>query len=102
MPEFNGTLLTVLTVTCLALLIANLALMVGLLARVGRLEGQLRQGNTDSDPAVGNPPETDASAGGAFELFLSEDSSRRELTKGEQFAAYRKWRQEKGMNWSNS
>lgn len=41
-------------------------------------------------------------SGGAFEIFLSEEPSRRALTKSEQFAAYRQWRQEKGMNWSNS
>lgn len=43
---------------------------------------------------------TDASMGGAFEGFLDEEPGRRALPKGEQFAAYRKWRQEKGLNWT--
>jgi hypothetical protein len=44
----------------------------------------------------------ETSPGGAFEVFLGEDPSRREMAKGEQFSAYRRWRQEKGLNWSNS
>ena len=39
-------------------------------------------------------------ARGEFETFLTEDPARRQLTKGEQFSAYRRWRQEKGLNWS--
>ena len=39
------------------------------------------------------------SAGGAFEMFLAEEPARRKLPKREQFADYRKWRQEKGLNW---
>ncbi len=34
-----------------------------------------------------------------FENWLDEDPSRRELPKKEQFAGFRKWRAEQGMNW---
>jgi hypothetical protein len=34
-----------------------------------------------------------------FEAFLAEDPARRQLPKKEQFAAFRRWREEKGMNW---
>ena len=34
-----------------------------------------------------------------FEEFLEEDPSRRDLPKKEQFAAFRQWREEKGLNW---
>ena len=34
-----------------------------------------------------------------FLVFLSEDSQRRQLPKREQFAAFRAWRKEKGLNW---
>lgn len=34
-----------------------------------------------------------------FLFFLSEDPLRRTLSKREQFAAYRKWRKEKGLSW---
>ena len=36
-----------------------------------------------------------------FQEFLDEDPSRAELPKKEQFAAFRKWRREKGLNWSS-
>ncbi|MEI7956404.1 MAG: hypothetical protein WCJ66_14650 [Verrucomicrobiota bacterium] len=36
---------------------------------------------------------------GEFETFLAEDPARQKLSKGEQFSAYRRWRQEKGLNW---
>lgn len=102
MPEFDGTLLTVLTATCLVLLVVILALLIRISSRLGMLTGQTRQLAATTEPVDGSPTAGEVSAGGAFELFLSEDSSRRELSKGDQFSAYRKWRQEKGMNWSNS
>ncbi len=37
-----------------------------------------------------------------FLSFLSEDPQRRNLPKREQFAAYRKWRKEKGLSWPQS
>ena len=37
---------------------------------------------------------------GEFETFLAEDPARQLLTKSEQFKAYRRWRQDKGLNWS--
>ena len=47
-------------------------------------------------------PEIEVTSGGVFETFLNEDPVRKNLSKKEQAAAYRKWRQERGMNWSNS
>lgn len=37
--------------------------------------------------------------GTPFEVFLNEDPTRRSLGKKEQFAAYRDWRSQKGLNW---
>lgn len=37
-----------------------------------------------------------------FKAFLSEDPSRIALSKSEQSAAFREWRRQKGMSWSNS
>lgn len=34
-----------------------------------------------------------------FAMFLEEDPSRRELPKKEQFEAFRRWRNERGLNW---
>ena len=36
-----------------------------------------------------------------FQEFLDEDPQRKDLPKKEQFAAFRKWRSEKGLNWSS-
>lgn len=44
--------------------------------------------------------EIEVPSGTRFEEFLSEDPARRALPKKEQFKAYRKWRAEKGLNWS--
>ena len=44
-----------------------------------------------------------AKSGGSshnFEEFLKEDPTRLMLSKSEQAAAFRKWRSEKGLNWS--
>lgn len=34
-----------------------------------------------------------------FARFLEEDPSRRDLPKKEQFEAFRRWRNERGLNW---
>lgn len=36
-----------------------------------------------------------------FAEFLAENPARRELPKKEQFAAFRRWREEKGLNWKS-
>ena len=71
--------------------------------RLGRIEKLLAALATrgESSPSS-QPPAIETQPGGAFEAFLAEDPERRKLPKGEQFAAYRRWRQEKGLNWSNS
>ena len=100
MAEIDATLLTILTGICLVLLIVVLALMFGISSRLGRLESRI--GQKPADPADGKPTAAESSAGGAFDQFLNEDPARRELSKAEQFGAFRKWRQQKGMNWSKS
>ena len=103
MPESESQTILILLYSALGLLLVLLLLAFGILRRLSRLrksfvefQGRHAAG-TDSAPS---PAET--SPGGAFEIFLSEDPSRGSLPKGEQFAEYRKWRQEKGLNWSNS
>lgn len=103
-PETPVTLLVLLS-SCLGLLIVLLALIFRISGKLSRLESSLFQSKSrTAAPEVASAPPSAAetSPGGAFEAFLAEDPSRRELTKAEQFAAYRQWRQEKGLNWSNS
>jgi len=45
------------------------------------------------------PQNAEVEPGTPFNEFLNEDSERRNLSKKEQFKAYRKWRKEKGLNW---
>jgi hypothetical protein len=102
MSEFFSSTVMILLSTAVGLLVLLLAMIIGVSRRLARIERWLvesenRQGSAESAPT---PAET--SAGGAFETFLKEDPARRKLPKGEQFAEYRRWRQENGMNWSNS
>jgi len=66
-------------------------------ARLGRLESRLQ-----SAPSQSTASDSDEGSGSAYEQFLAEDPQRLAMPKSEQFAAYRQWRREKGMNWSNS
>ncbi|RYD20022.1 MAG: hypothetical protein EOP88_16710 [Verrucomicrobiaceae bacterium] len=107
MPETNT--LAILLYCCFGLLITLFILVLRISGKLNRLESLISQSKSRSasapapaEPVSGAPSAAETSPGGAFEAFLAEDSSRRELTKSEQFAAYRQWRQEKGMNWSNS
>jgi hypothetical protein len=77
-------------------------LVLGMLARLRRIERMLMGRSSRPEDATPDNFHADRQAGGAFEMFLSEDPERRYLPKGEQFAAYRQWRQEKGLNWSGS
>jgi hypothetical protein len=101
MPEADLSTLVILLCACVGLL----ALILLSLIRVGgflrRIERRLEGGATP-DAAAPAPGAAETAAGGAFESFLNEDPARRKLSKSEQFAAYRRWRQENGLNWSNS
>lgn len=69
--------------------------------RLRRIEARLAEREAKNE--VKSEPvraETSASEGGKhFDQFLAEDPARGEMTKKEQSAAFRKWRQEKGLTW---
>lgn len=100
--ETDLSTLVILLSSCVGLLVLVVLVIFRISSRLARIERIVTQG--DIRPAVAETglSSAETSAGGAFEIFLSEDPSRRKLPKGEQFSAYRQWRQEKGMNWSNS
>ncbi len=102
MPETDLSTVVILLASCAGLLLLLLLLALRISSRLSRIEGLVRQQPSRQETVESGPSAAEASAGGAFEIFLSEDPSRRELSKAEQFSAYRVWRQEKGMNWSNS
>ncbi len=103
MPESEVSNVVVLLASCAGLLVLVLFLIIRISSRLARIERLVVQGQTRHESAAEQGPSVaETSPGGAFEAFLNEDPARRDLPKGEQFSAYRLWRQEKGMNWSNS
>ena len=102
MPESEGSTLVILLTSCAGLLVLVLFLIFRISGRLSRIESLLARNGSHPESSESAPSTAETSHGGAFEAFLSEDPGRRELTKGEQFSAYRRWRQEKGLNWSNS
>lgn len=102
MPETESPLLLNLLITALGLLVLLILVSWSISRRLARLERQLPQVQTQPQSDSTPPSAAETSPGGAFEAFLSEDPARQNLPKGEQFAAYRKWRQTKGLNWSGS
>lgn len=102
MPEPDAATLVILLASCLGLLALILAMLGRFSSRLQRIEALLVQVNSRVESVETAQTEAVAHAGGAFETFLEEDPARRKLTKSEQFSAYRKWRHDNGMNWSNS
>jgi hypothetical protein len=103
MPDDATPMITILLYTTIGLLLLLLVLTAWLSMRLGRIEKYLANFSLRPDTAPDSKvPAIETQPGGAFEAFLAEDPEHRKLPKGEQFAAYRRWRQEKGLNWSNS
>lgn len=78
----------------------GLVVMFWIARRLSRIEGQISRWDGRFEATESPPSVAETSPGGAFEAFLGENPERRGLTKSEQFAAYRQWRHEKGLNWS--
>jgi hypothetical protein len=102
MPESTAPTMVILLSTCAVLLVLVLLLVLRISWRLARLEKAAGQSPSRVESADSAPTKAETSPGGAFEAFLAEDPSRRDLPKGEQFTAFRQWRSAKGMNWSNS
>ena len=99
MPDVAPILIILLT-ACVIMLVLLLVLVMRISSRLSRLEKADGKSSSHAESAAQAPSKGETSAGGAFEAFLAEDPSRRDLPKGEQFSAYRRWRQDNGMNWS--
>ncbi len=102
MPEAAAPTLVIMLAACGGLLVLVLLLVLRISWRLSRIEKLAGQSPSRAEPAEQAPSKAETSPGGAFEAFLAEEPSRRALPKGEQFSAYRQWRHDKGMNWSNS
>ncbi|MEP2777028.1 MAG: hypothetical protein ABJQ29_12605 [Luteolibacter sp.] len=106
-PQFPLAI-TILAYVATGTLILILLLLLNIHSRLGILVAKLsskssrsisiKTSSEDSElPEISEPE-----PGTPFDEFLTEDPSRRSLPKKEQFKAYRKWRAEKGLNWSKS
>ena len=101
-PLFESSTVVILLGSLLGMLVILLPVLWGMSRTLGRIDRRLAAMSSREEVPAARPGPAETSAGGAFETFLSEDPERRKLPKGEQFAAYRKWRQENGLNWTNS
>ena len=97
----ESSTIVILLAACVGLLAMGLMLIFRLLARLSSIESLLAQNNSPSEASAVQQDSSETMQGGAFEAFLKEDPSRRKLPKREQFAGYRRWRQDNGLNWSN-
>lgn len=90
----------ILLLLVLIVLLLLLGLTLGLRSAVARLEHRQIHHPDGKEAAVRNA-ESEAKES-AFQAFLAEDPRRLALSKSDQSAAFREWRRQKGMNWSNS
>ena len=100
MPDPVAPVPIILLAVCLGMLVVLLLLVMRISWRLSRLESLGVHPPSQAEPTAQAPTQAETSPGGAFEAFLAQDPSRRDLPKGEQFSAYRQWRQNNGMNWS--
>ncbi|MBC8127571.1 MAG: hypothetical protein H8M99_10575 [Gloeobacteraceae cyanobacterium ES-bin-144] len=96
MPELIAYILIV------ALLLLVLVSLNGTYSTLKRIEKRLAEAGKQSATDESAPSSAESSAGGAFEAFLDENPDLRLKSKAEQFAAYRQWRHDNGLNWRNS
>ena len=102
MQDMNSQLVVILLFSMMVLMVLAVFLLFGILRIVRHLEQTMEKSKSSHETHNQAPSPVETAAGGAFETFLNENPSRRNLSKGEQFAAYRQWRQECGLNWSKS
>lgn len=104
MPFTDSMLLVLLAtipVLCaIGLVAVSLARISRLLVHIEQRLHQLTDLDSQAKARAGSAEPAGSTAPNAFEDFLREDPARRRLPKREQFAAYRVWRQENGLNWS--
>ena len=87
-----------------ALIVLQLVVLVVLLrlsGRVTRLSRRTAPQAAVAGKELGERKESTTEQKKSFALFLAEDPARKDLPKKDQFAAFRRWREEKGMNWKS-
>ncbi|MEI6675198.1 MAG: hypothetical protein WCO57_08485 [Verrucomicrobiota bacterium] len=95
----SWVLITLLAV-CAGLLLLLLLAVMRAGRGLARIAGLLEKRGGGGEGAASMLATRKSSHDGEFETFLKADPARRQLTKSEQFRAYRRWRQQQGLNWS--
>lgn len=107
-PQFPLSI-TILAYIATGALILILLLLFNIHARLGIVAAKLSSRSSRSvsvkipveeTEKTENPKASEPEPGTLFDEFLKEDPERRSMPKKEQFKAYRKWRADKGLNWS--
>lgn len=85
-----------------SVLVLILFLLILINSKLSALNAKLARTSYSAkiEDADATPDSVEVHSGTHFEEFLNEDPERRQLTKKEQFKAYRAWRSEKGLNWA--
>jgi hypothetical protein len=92
----------IISYICLALLLAIFFLVFRINSKLSGASykaNNFNHPNSNKAASAGAESSVEVASGTPFEEFLNEDPSRRSLGKKEQFAAYRDWRSQKGLNW---
>jgi len=84
----------------LVLLSLSFLTLLVIAQRLGRIEAVLRAGRIEGAGGAKKSTRSEERSG-AFEKFLSDRPELRQKPKSEQFAAFRKWRKEQGLNWES-
>ena len=92
--------ITILCYSGVFLLFVILLLLFRINVQLAKLSIRLSKSSRSSKLAEPEPQHTEAEPDTPFEEFLNEDMQRRSLSKKDQSEAYRKWRSEKGLNWT--
>jgi len=94
-PIYIGVFLLILILILLLRINNRLAQLTNITPRTKKISV------AESVKFGGEPAEEiDAPSGTHFDEFLHEDPTRQALPKKEQFKAFRKWRADKGLNWT--
>jgi Na+-transporting methylmalonyl-CoA/oxaloacetate decarboxylase gamma subunit len=97
-PWFLPTAFGTVVFLQLVLLIAVLRLS-GRVSHLFRLMASPASSSASASQDLADRKEATSEQKKWFAEFLEEDPSRRDLPKKEQFAAFRQWRENKGLNW---
>jgi len=88
------------TLVALCSIVGLLVLILAALIRIGsRLKGIERRLMVSEPSLAEKDTSPETSYDGAFGKFMGEHPELLVLKKSEQFAAFRKWRKEQGLNW---